>query len=948
MLRLSLVVAVLALALPGAALAQDPYLDPALSSQLTELLRAKWPNRYSADEQALGLDGAAQDVRRGLWRARISAKALPDFQTMVGFFNYSEAEGGLTVKLQRNIDAKWFQFGAGAAWGSWAPDDTFSDVRWWSACPLIGHPTPGCELELFGLRRSEWVVEHRQPDTRWNSFGRIRILNPAGAGECWFWQGEWRCDLGVTPTEDALMRYLWIVQARLPGFLDPVDDTCRYGNTGNLFPCFVHAMSFTEMEERVPLQKFDTWDASKDPTDRVYPRNCCTYVVPSELDLDAARAYLSGGDAEATAARVWINGRLGAPPTVVRGPAILARPEVGRPVTADLGEYASATTFGYRWWKCAGGGSCTEIYGANGPVYTPSIIDLGFCLKLEVGAWNDVGSAAAESPPSCTVAMPLSEELAAAIAFRPVLLFDSAEPRRPLNVNFLFAEAGNKLCRAISGGSDPCSAEGPIAYFTCGVFGSPCFADPAPPRLDAYDYVDIDDALPAELNRGPQSAVYYNLSRHDGIYYVDYWVFYKHNAGPYWPDHEGDWEGVAVATDTLDATRRPLFVAFRQHEGDPKRYLNVNVEYDGVHAHVFVARGSHASYPVSCPSLCSQDGHARPEGSFDGRAPWGWNGPDDCARECVLPLPESDTDVDASPEAASWASWPGRWGNTLTVCSELPGCASPESPGLHHAYRAPWDWAPFVRARFKAADVDAQCETWLGFGVAALVCDPVAAQAALTSGRFRDGASFTLSRRGSGTAAGAPGLAQLLGEPLGAGEVLQLEGGVPDEASVVVRVQSPDGGSRRVVIDAEQLGLSGGGSASIVVRPDGLGGLTAGPNRPPNCSTPSRALWPPNGLLVPIRISVTDPDGDPVTVEITGVAQDEPLTGAADAEPGSRPAEVLLRASRLGNGDGRVYRVAFGASDGIDGCAGTALVGVPHDQAHPAVSGPLRVDSFGP
>jgi len=60
---------------------------------------------------------------------------------------------------------------------------------------------------------------------------------------------------------------------------------------------------------------------------------------------------------------------------------------------------------------------------------------------------------------------------------------------------------------------------------------------------------------------------------------------------------------------------------------------------------------------------------------------------------------------------------------------------------------------------------------------------------------------------------------------------------------------------------------------------------------------------------------------------------------------------VKLRSERLGNGDGRVYHVAFTASDGRGGrCSGTVTVCVPHDQGHGRACGDqgALVDSTGP
>lgn len=109
-------------------------------------------------------------------------------------------------------------------------------------------------------------------------------------------------------------------------------------------------------------------------------------------------------------------------------------------------------------------------------------------------------------------------------------------------------------------------------------------------------------------------------------------------------------------------------------------------------------------------------------------------------------------------------------------------------------------------------------------------------------------------------------------------------------------------------------------------------------NRPPEVSgamaDPSR-FWPPNGKMFNARITnVTDPDGDPVTITITGIHQDEPRSrkGEADAR-GTGTSIAELRAARDGNGNGRVYTVAFTATDGRGGSSnGTVSVCIPHDQ----------------
>lgn len=123
------------------------------------------------------------------------------------------------------------------------------------------------------------------------------------------------------------------------------------------------------------------------------------------------------------------------------------------------------------------------------------------------------------------------------------------------------------------------------------------------------------------------------------------------------------------------------------------------------------------------------------------------------------------------------------------------------------------------------------------------------------------------------------------------------------------------------------------------------------PNRPPDCSqakaVPSQ-LWPPNHKMQGIQIQgVTDPDGDPVTVRVTSVKQDEPVQGLGDGDtsPDAVLSPLQVRSERSGTGNGRVYHIYFTADDGKGGtCGGDVTVCVPRDQGKDAVcrdEGPL-------
>ncbi|MGQ9752709.1 MAG: CARDB domain-containing protein, partial [Thermoanaerobaculaceae bacterium] len=126
-------------------------------------------------------------------------------------------------------------------------------------------------------------------------------------------------------------------------------------------------------------------------------------------------------------------------------------------------------------------------------------------------------------------------------------------------------------------------------------------------------------------------------------------------------------------------------------------------------------------------------------------------------------------------------------------------------------------------------------------------------------------------------------------------------------------------------------------------------------DQPPDCSKAQASpdiLWPPDHKLVPIAITgVTDPDGDPVTLSVTGITQDEPLNGLGDGDTcpdgfGVGRNQPQVRAERSGLGNGRVYKIAFTASDGKGGtCTGTVTAGVPHDRKDTPADDGQKYDS---
>jgi hypothetical protein len=121
----------------------------------------------------------------------------------------------------------------------------------------------------------------------------------------------------------------------------------------------------------------------------------------------------------------------------------------------------------------------------------------------------------------------------------------------------------------------------------------------------------------------------------------------------------------------------------------------------------------------------------------------------------------------------------------------------------------------------------------------------------------------------------------------------------------------------------------------------------------PDCSRVTASpgmLWPPNRRLRSVEVSgASNSGGDPVSLRVTGVTQDEPLGHQPDAFATSDPAMIRLRATRSEKGDGRVYTIAFTAGDSGSSCSGTVKVSVPRQRKAAAVdSAPPSYDSFNP
>ena len=104
------------------------------------------------------------------------------------------------------------------------------------------------------------------------------------------------------------------------------------------------------------------------------------------------------------------------------------------------------------------------------------------------------------------------------------------------------------------------------------------------------------------------------------------------------------------------------------------------------------------------------------------------------------------------------------------------------------------------------------------------------------------------------------------------------------------------------------------------------------------CSANPNLLWPPDGRLVPVNLSVSVEDSvsGADSFQLAFDTSNEPDNGAGDIQgfaTGTAVVNGLLRAERLGTGTGRVYTFAYNGTDraGNSATCRTNVV-VPHDQ----------------
>lgn len=222
---------------------------------------------------------------------------------------------------------------------------------------------------------------------------------------------------------------------------------------------------------------------------------------------------------------------------------------------------------------------------------------------------------------------------------------------------------------------------------------------------------------------GSKSAIYVHpvpVSREGReLLYLDYWWYLPYNpvklgggalcgaglviAGVTCQSHQSDWEGVTVVVDRTARVPRIVAVQYAQHNKVVRYSWSLLREaWDGnreiesriagiadasLRPLVFVAVGSHASYPKPCNSCRQFPDPALPEEPHLGNLPWSGNDTEACGRSsCLQTLPTQQ----GGRRAALWNGYDGPWGELH--CFLAYYCDSgnpPKSPGNQRRYRHP-------------------------------------------------------------------------------------------------------------------------------------------------------------------------------------------------------------------------------------------------------------------
>jgi hypothetical protein len=191
-----------------------------------------------------------------------------------------------------------------------------------------------------------------------------------------------------------------------------------------------------------------------------------------------------------------------------------------------------------------------------------------------------------------------------------------------------------------------------------------------------YAYLDnvkgtVDDyeSIIREYERQMEEyTVYSRIFSDKGITIIQYWMFYAFNKGEL-NRHEGDWEMVQIVL----SNGTPTEVMYSQHYSGQKARWD-QVEKEGEHIKVYVARGSHANY---LRFYSGKFGVASDIVGANGKV-----------------LKPSDYNLEILKEQ-EWLNFDGRWGEFGGIEDFILGRAGPQGPAFRDngtLWNDPYAW----------------------------------------------------------------------------------------------------------------------------------------------------------------------------------------------------------------------------------------------------------------
>lgn len=324
--------------------------------------------------------------------------------------------------------------------------------------------------------------------------------------------------------------------------------------------------------------------------------------------------------------------------------------------------------------------------------------------------------------------------------FRPHLFMDEREKFAPVDVDWMLYPDARQPSRDANG-SIGCGGDGDVETICEEVSAEPddghricdreqftLNCEPVQARASLAGALDdlIDFAGGAHLGADVVAGdldpprMYVHVREEDGTIFLGYWWYFRYNVSPWRTevnclpglgfdgischDHEGDWEGVTVVLRPLGRARdpyvlgnlRPVWVLYDAHGRSiwwPWAQVDLAADrgFYATHPVVYVATGSHASYPTGCARAeCDQALSKKlslGEGGFDGAEPWRFNTKSECEKPqlskdtrgpCLIALPSTD----GGRRGVLWNAFPGAWGRARCtivgkVCSQVDGPRSP-------------------------------------------------------------------------------------------------------------------------------------------------------------------------------------------------------------------------------------------------------------------------------